>query len=51
MLLPFTPLGPLLGLVIPPITFFIVLVVFIVAYLTLTEVLKRYFYKRLARNV
>jgi Mg2+-importing ATPase len=51
MLLPFTPLGRLLGLVIPPLTFFIVLAVFIGGYLTLTEILKRYFYRRLARNV
>jgi Mg2+-importing ATPase len=51
MLLPFTSLGPLLGLVIPPFTFFIVLAVFIGAYLALTETLKRYFYRRLARNV
>jgi Mg2+-importing ATPase len=51
MLLPFTPLGPLLGLVIPPPTFFLALVIFIAAYLALAEALKRYFYRRLARNV
>jgi Mg2+-importing ATPase len=50
MLLPFTPLGPLLGLVIPPATFFLALAIFIVAYLTLTETLKHYFYRRLARS-
>jgi len=50
MLLPFTPLGPLLGLVIPPATFYLALAVFIGAYLILAEALKRYFYRRLARN-
>jgi Mg2+-importing ATPase len=50
MLLPFTPLGPLLGLVIPPFTFFVVLAVFIGTYLMLAEILKQYFYKRLARK-
>jgi Mg2+-importing ATPase len=50
MLLPFTPLGPLLGLVIPPPPFFLALAIFIAAYLTLTETLKHYFYRRLARS-
>jgi Mg2+-importing ATPase len=50
MLLPFSPLGPLLGLVIPPPTFFLALALFIVAYLALTETLKRYFYRKLARS-
>jgi Mg2+-importing ATPase len=51
MLLPFTPLGPLLGLVIPPPTFFLVLAIFIGAYLALAETLKHLFYRKLARNV
>jgi Mg2+-importing ATPase len=51
MLLPFTPLGPLLGLVIPPPTFFLALAVFIGAYLMLAEALKHYFYRRIARSV
>jgi hypothetical protein len=50
MLLSFTPLGPLLGLLIPPFTFLIFLAVFIGAYLTLTETVKRY-YRRLAPQV
>jgi len=50
MILPFTPLGPLLGLVIPPFTFYVVLAIFIGAYLTLTEILKNYFYRRLAQK-
>jgi len=50
LLLPFTPLGPLLGLVVPPPAFFLALAIFIVAYLTLTERLKNYFYRKLARN-
>lgn len=47
MLLPFTPLGPLLGLVIPPITFFLALAVFIITYLILAETLKYFFYRRI----
>jgi Mg2+-importing ATPase len=50
MLLPFTPLGPLLGLVIPPTAFFVALAIFIAAYLALAEALKHFFYRRLARN-
>jgi len=50
MLLPFTPLGPLLGFVIPPPTFFLALAIFIVAYLILAEALKRFFYSRLVPN-
>jgi Mg2+-importing ATPase len=50
-LLPFSPLGPLLGLVIPPFSLFIVLAIFIAAYLMLTEALKHFFYRRLARQV
>jgi len=50
MLLPFTPLGPLLGLVIPPPTFYLVLAIFIGAYLALAETLKHFFYRRIARN-
>jgi Mg2+-importing ATPase len=51
MLLPFTPLGPLLRLVIPPATFYLALAVFVAAYLALAEALKHYFYRRLARDV
>jgi Mg2+-importing ATPase len=51
MLLPFTPLGPLLGLVIPPLTFFVALAIFIVTYLLLAETLKYFFYKRFAREM
>jgi P-type Mg2+ transporter len=50
MLLPFTPIGRLLGLVIPPPTFYIALAIFIGAYLMLAEALKHFFYRRLARN-
>jgi Mg2+-importing ATPase len=48
MLLPFTPIGGLLGLVIPPPTFYLVLAVFIISYLALAEVLKHFFYKRVS---
>jgi len=50
LLLPFTPLGKLLGLVVPPASFFLALAIFIAAYLTLTERLKNYFYRKLARG-
>jgi len=48
MLLPFTPIGGLLGLVIPPLTFYLVLAVFIISYLALAEVLKHFFYRRVS---
>jgi Mg2+-importing ATPase len=48
MLLPFTPIGRLLGLVIPPLTFYLVLAVFIISYLGLTEVMKHFFYRRVS---
>ena len=47
MLLPFTPIGGLLGLVIPPPTFYLVLAVFIIVYLALVELLKNFFYRRI----
>jgi Mg2+-importing ATPase len=47
MLLPFTPIGRLVGLVIPPPTFYLVLAVFITTYLALAETLKR-FYRRVS---
>lgn len=50
MILPFTPLGPLIGLVVPPVTFYIALAIFIAAYLALAEGLKNFFYRRIARN-
>jgi Mg2+-importing ATPase len=46
MLLPFTPIGRLLGLVIPPPTFYLVLAGFIITYLALAETLKHFFYRR-----
>ncbi len=48
MLLPFTPIGRLLGLVIPPPTFYLVLAVFIITYLALAETLKHFFYRRIS---
>jgi len=46
ILLPATPIGDWFHFQDPPITFYIFLFVFIAAYLTLVESLKRYFYKR-----
>ena len=48
MLLPFTPIGRLLSLVIPPLTFYLVLAVFIITYLALAEALKHFFYRRVS---
>jgi Mg2+-importing ATPase len=41
LLLPITPLGPLLGFTVPPVSYFAFLVVATVAYLALVEVVKR----------
>jgi P-type Mg2+ transporter len=46
--LPLTPLGGRLGFVRPPLTFFLILVAMIVAYLVGVEVVKRWFYRRFA---
>jgi len=48
LILPFTPLGDLFHFVQPPLTFFFVLAALIATYLTLTETVKKYFYKRYA---
>jgi Mg2+-importing ATPase len=39
--LPFTPLGPLVGFVAPPATFFVVLVVLVAVYLVLAQLVKK----------
>ena len=46
--LPLTPLGTRLGFVRPPLTFFLILVAMIVAYLVGVEAVKRWFYRRFA---
>jgi hypothetical protein len=48
LIIPFTPLGDLFHFVKPPTTFFLVLVGLIGAYLVLTEIVKKWFYKRYA---
>jgi magnesium-transporting ATPase (P-type) len=47
-LLPFTPLGPTFEFVRPPAAFYLVLAAMAVAYLVMVEVVKRWFYRRLA---
>ena len=47
----FTPLGSLFRFVSPPVSLLVVLLVFIAAYLTLAEILKGLFYKRLAKRL
>jgi Mg2+-importing ATPase len=48
LVLPFSPLGTFLKLVPPPPSFLLLLALFVGSYLTLAEVLKRLFYRRLA---
>jgi Mg2+-importing ATPase len=45
-ILPFTPLGPLFGFVIPPPIFYVYLILLVIGYLILVEVVKGWFYKR-----
>jgi Mg2+-importing ATPase len=51
MLLPYTPLGSLLGFVKPPVTFWAFLATFVGSYLLLAEVLKRWFYSKAIRRL
>lgn len=46
LILPFTPIGKLFGLVEPPLPFYIVLAGIIVSYLLCVEVIKRHFHRR-----
>lgn len=46
VLLPFTPLGRLLGFVAPPMLFFFILVCMVIVYLLMVEVVKQWFYRR-----
>ncbi len=48
LLLPFSPLGAMLGFVAPPRTFFVLLVVMVMTYLLAVEGVKRWFYRTLA---
>ena len=46
ILLPFTPIGTIFQFAAPPLSFFAYLFAFIVAYLAMVEVMKRWFYRR-----
>ncbi|MEM3403235.1 MAG: magnesium-translocating P-type ATPase [Nitrososphaeria archaeon] len=48
LILPFTPLGGIFHFVQPPFAFFPVLAMLVLTYLALTEVVKKWFYKRYA---
>jgi P-type Mg2+ transporter len=48
-ILPFTPLGPILGFVAPPIRFFVILGGMVIAYLGLVEMIKRLFYRQTSK--
>jgi Mg2+-importing ATPase len=48
ILLPFTPLGRALGFVSPPAIFFAILIATIATYLSTVELVKRWFYRRVA---
>jgi len=43
--LPYTPIGPLLGFVAPPLSFMLILIALIATYLVLAEYAKRWFYR------
>jgi Mg2+-importing ATPase len=51
ILIPFTPLGDVFGFMPPPPSFFLFLAAFVAIYLTMTESLKRVFYKRYAQTL
>jgi len=51
ILIPFTPLGDVFGFMPPPPLFFPFLAAFVVIYLTMTESLKRVFYKRYSQSL
>jgi Mg2+-importing ATPase len=51
ILIPFTPLGDVFGFMPPPPWFFLFLAAFVAIYLTMTESLKRVFYKRYSQNL
>jgi len=46
ILLPFTPLGKILGFVAPPFLFFFILASMVIVYLLMVEMVKQWFYKR-----
>jgi len=51
LIMPFTPLGDWFQFIEPPITFMMILVVFIVAYFALVETVKMLFYRRHAHSL
>jgi len=51
ILIPFTPLGGVFQFIPPPPGFFLFLAAFVAVYLTMTESLKRVFYKRYAQSL
>jgi Mg2+-importing ATPase len=50
LILPFTPVGHIMGFVIPPFNFWLILIIFVASYLALAELLKSRFYARLAKH-
>ena len=50
LLIPLTPIGPWFGFVVPPPLFFVFLIAAVGAYLALTEVVKRVFYRHWRRR-
>lgn len=44
--IPFTPLGGVMGFVVPPASFFLVLLLLVISYLSIVEIMKVLFYKR-----
>lgn len=46
LIVPFTPLGPVFGFVIPPLMFYVILALLLGAYLLVAELVKGWFYRR-----
>ncbi len=46
LILPFTPIGSLFGLVQPPLSFYLILGLLIASYFTIVELAKKWFYKK-----
>ncbi len=50
LIIPFSPLGRLFGFVFPPVAFLAILAVYVVVYLTIVEIVKRWFYRRFSQR-
>ncbi len=51
LIIPFSPLGALFGFVFPPAAFLAILAIYVVAYLALVELAKKWFYRKYAYKI